>query len=146
MTAVPLVATVAAVLIAIAVRVLVRRPCVQDAAAIEAWSAGATRSKPENVDLATLGIDLPPAGRVLGVVFTHPACESCDPVARRVDAVDAVDLAVVDVSADPEVVRAAGITAVPTLVLVGSDGGVVRSWVGTPLAGTVEETVRRSLG
>lgn len=144
--AVPLLATAVAVLIALAVRVLVGRSPRQDPAAIEAWTPSAARSKPADVDLATLGVDSPPEGRLLGLVFTHPACDSCDPLSRRIAGIDAVDLAVVDVSVAPDVVRAAGITSVPTLVLVGSDGSVVRSWVGTPLAGTVEETVARHLG
>lgn len=143
---VPLLTTVAVVVIAFVLRVVLGRVTRPDPASIEAWTDPSVRSKPDAVDLGALDLSAPQEGRLLGVVFTHPACDACDPVAHRISGIDGVDAAIVDVSTAPDAVRAAGVTSVPTLVLVGTDGGVVRSWVGAPLAGTVEDTVRRHLG
>jgi len=50
------------------------------------------------------------------------------------------------VSRDPAAAEVCGVDSVPTLVLVDSEGDIVRSWIGTPLAGTLEETVRVAVG
>lgn len=96
------------------------------------------------LDLAGSGLAAPGGGELLAVVFTHPECESCVPLARRLVGIEGLTTATVDVTRDPDAVRAAGVTSVPTLVLVDHVGAVVRSWIGTPLAGAVEETVRRA--
>lgn len=98
-----------------------------------------------SLDLTLLEIPPPGPGKLLGVVFTHPDCGSCTPLSQRIAGIDDLVTAEVDVTGVPAAVRAAGVTSVPTLVLVGHDGAVVRSWIGAPLAGTVEETVRRTL-
>lgn len=149
MISVPLLATVAVVAVAVVVRLVVgrsRRRAEADAdASVEAWTEPQARCRPDDLDLDRFGLNPPPDGRLLAVVFTHPACESCQPLARRLVGIDSLVTAEVDVTAAPAVVRAAGVTSVPTLLLVDHAGAVVRSWIGTPLAGTVEEAVRRAV-
>lgn len=144
-----IVATAGIVVVALAARLVAaatgRRRAQRAAGGLAAWSDPSVRSLPEELDLARLGLAVPGRGELLGVVFTHPACRSCGPLTRRVAGIEGLTTAVVDVSDDPVTVRAAGVESVPTLVLVDDGGEVVRSWIGTPLAGTVEETVRRRL-
>lgn len=151
---VPVLVTVAAVAVALVVRLVAGRSR-RDAlaaggadadASMESWTATDARTRPDDLDLSRFGLVPPVAGTLLAVVFTHPACESCRPLARRLVGIDAIVTAEVDVTEAPATVRAAGVASVPTLVLVDHEGGVVGSWIGTPLAGTVEETVRRTLG
>lgn len=143
-----IVITVAIAIVAVAARFVVEASKRRHAArqALEAWTDGAGRTAPDSLDVEALGLSVPPEGALLGVLFTHPRCDSCRPLVRRLDDVDGVQAAVVDVTAATRFVRAAGVSSVPTLVLVDRRGEVVRSWVGTPLAGTVEETVRQALG
>lgn len=144
-----IVATAVVVMVALAVRLAVvavgSHRGERGGTELSTWTDPATRARPVELDLAGFGLAAPGRGELLGVVFTHPECESCAPLTRRLEGIEALTPAAVDVTVDPDAVRAAGVASVPTLVLVDADGDVVRSWTGTPLAGTVEETVRRSL-
>ena len=72
----------------------------------------------------------------LVAVFTSSTCGSCQGVVERAEVLANAEVAVVEVEAgaEREIHQRYGIDAVPTVVVAGPDGVVVRGFVGPPTA------------
>jgi hypothetical protein len=103
---------------------------------------GARRSLPRHVTLEDLSLPAPSPGRALVVLFSTRDCSACMPARRRLDRLAEADVVEFDLTDGPDAATELGIDGVPALLVYGADGVLVRSWIGEPLAGTLERAVR----
>jgi hypothetical protein len=82
----------------------------------------------DRVDLADIGVSIPPSGEVV-VSFGHPLCTDCQALEAEVRA-SGRPLVSVDVRTQRALARKYGIVLVPTAVAVAADGRVVARLTG----------------
>ncbi len=101
-------------------------------------------SLPRSIELAACGLDAPADGELLAIMFKRAECDGCvrlpDRLSRIAEAVP-LDVVEIDAADNRAAAEANNVDAVPVLYLVTSSGDVLRSWIGEPLAGTLEHCV-----
>lgn len=132
----------AVAVVVVAVATLVRRRATQEPAGRATEGPAARRSLPKHLTLADLSLQPPPSGRALVVLFSTRDCSACLPARRRLERLAEADVVEFDLTDGPDAASELGIDGVPALLVYGADGGLVRSWIGEPLAGTLERAVR----
>jgi hypothetical protein len=95
---------------------------------IGARLAGVRRRRLDRVDLAELGVAVPPTGDIV-VSFGHPLCTDCQALESEVRAAGR-ELVSVDVRSQRGLARKYGVALVPTAVSVAPDGTVLARLAG----------------
>lgn len=113
------------------------------AIAIALWRRPGRLIRTSTLDLADLGLRGPAV-----IQFSTPSCTRCR-VARTVlegvAGTAGIPFDQIDLHDRPDVAARYGIRTVPTIVVAGAGGELIRVWTALPARGEIEEAIARSL-